>query len=264
MKRYKLAEMITRNDLLNDVTLLTSDIDLLPSYIRNTYKEYHTHIDNVILLKYGELQSAYTYDTPLSALTDFHNYALSFLFYSEYKYKTLLATTQLDYNPIWNVEGTETITKSGSDTYVINEKNNTTETFGEENITTNYGKEKSVNNIGEIDNTTTDFTTPYDSASDLLLRNKTDNNTTARTDTIEKDSKIDSTTVDERINTSENNKGGTNTTEYNTTITTERQGNIGVTSTQHLINEERQVALFNIYDEIFTDLFENFFLMIYE
>lgn len=41
------------------------------------------------------------------------------------------------------------------------------------------------------------------------------------------------------------------------------QGNIGVTSTQQLIKEERQISKFNIYDEISNDFKNRFCLMVY-
>ena len=41
------------------------------------------------------------------------------------------------------------------------------------------------------------------------------------------------------------------------------QGNIGVTSTQQLIKEEREVAEFNIYDQISADFRARFCVMVY-
>ena len=41
------------------------------------------------------------------------------------------------------------------------------------------------------------------------------------------------------------------------------QGNIGVTSTQQLITEERDVAMFNIYDQISADFRNRFCIMVY-
>lgn len=41
------------------------------------------------------------------------------------------------------------------------------------------------------------------------------------------------------------------------------QGNIGVTSTQQLIKEEREVAMYNIYDAISNDFRQRFCLQVY-
>ena len=46
-------------------------------------------------------------------------------------------------------------------------------------------------------------------------------------------------------------------------LTRTEQGNIGVTSTQQLIGEEREVADFNIYDRISADFRNKFCLMVY-
>ena len=41
------------------------------------------------------------------------------------------------------------------------------------------------------------------------------------------------------------------------------QGNIGITSTQDLISQERQIALFNVMDVIIKDFIKRFCLAIY-
>ena len=46
-------------------------------------------------------------------------------------------------------------------------------------------------------------------------------------------------------------------------ITTTRQGNIGVTSTQSLIKEQRDVVQFNIMDYIINDFKNRFCLLVY-
>lgn len=45
--------------------------------------------------------------------------------------------------------------------------------------------------------------------------------------------------------------------------TRKEQGNIGVTTTQQMLREEREVSLFNIYDFIADDFKQKFCLMIY-
>ena len=49
------------------------------------------------------------------------------------------------------------------------------------------------------------------------------------------------------------------------TITTTRteQGNIGVTSTQSMIKEQREVVMLNLYDVITQDFIERFCLKVY-
>ena len=52
-------------------------------------------------------------------------------------------------------------------------------------------------------------------------------------------------------------------TEDNGTITREEQGNIGVTSTQELIQKQRDIVQFNFYDYIAQSFKENFCIMVY-
>ena len=52
-------------------------------------------------------------------------------------------------------------------------------------------------------------------------------------------------------------------TEDNGTITREEQGNIGVTSTQELIQKQREIVQFNFYDYIAQSFKHNFCVMVY-
>lgn len=58
---------------------------------------------------------------------------------------------------------------------------------------------------------------------------------------------------------------GKNTASSSTTRTYSKseQGNIGVTSTQQLIKEEREISMFNIYDQIVQDFKQRFCIMVY-
>lgn len=107
---------------------------------------------------------------------------------SQYSWKTLAKTTNFDYNPIWNKDGT------------IVDEYNTTDT-GESKVAAYNSSAYEPRSYGE------------------------------------------------------NTRGGT--------VTRTEQGNIGVTSTQHLIEEERAVAQFNIYDAISSDFKNRFCLMVY-
>ena len=61
----------------------------------------------------------------------------------------------------------------------------------------------------------------------------------------------------------ENRGKNTSDTENNREYERVEQGNIGVTSTQQLIKEERQTAEFNIYDRISEDFRNRFCIMVY-
>ena len=59
--------------------------------------------------------------------------------------------------------------------------------------------------------------------------------------------------------TDRSTSGGT----YSETLTRKESGNIGVTTTQQMLKEERESALFNIYDHIIEAFKKRFCLMIY-
>lgn len=64
-------------------------------------------------------------------------------------------------------------------------------------------------------------------------------------------------------NDTTNNGSGTNKRDAKHTMSGRAHGNIGVTTSQQMIQSEREVALFNIYDIIAESFVENFCLMLY-
>lgn len=136
-------------------------------------------------------------------------------------WNSLNETFYLDYNPIWNVDGTET---------------------EERTLTgTNTRKGDYDTNI-DSKNTNTESVTGYNSnAFQNANRNVIDGN-----------SKTDST---ENINDSKNEKE---------VLTKTRGGNIGVTTTQKMLNEELEIRpKLNIYDYICNDFKNRFCLLVY-
>lgn len=59
------------------------------------------------------------------------------------------------------------------------------------------------------------------------------------------------------------NESGTNKRDLTHKRTGRTHGNIGVTTSQQMIQSEREVAMFNIYDIIAESFVENFCLMVY-
>ena len=64
-------------------------------------------------------------------------------------------------------------------------------------------------------------------------------------------------------NDTTNNGSGTNKRDAKHTMSGRAHGNIGVTTSQQMIQSEREVAIFNIYDIIAESFVENFCLMVY-
>lgn len=148
---------------------------------------------------------------------------------NDYKYNKLFATLDLEYNPIWNVDGTETEERN----YSENSKGNTT------------GSDATTYNSG-VSNTRTDSKTSYDSAS----FNDTDKSAVSESHTG-----TDSRATDE---------DRTDSKEGSELVTRTRQGNIGVTSTQSLIDQERDIADFSFLKHVAHDYINLFTYNFYD
>ena len=152
----------------------------------------------------------------------------------------LYKSTQFEYNPIWNVDGT-----------VVEER----DLAGSDHRTDDHTTERTHDDQMERthdDTVTTDVSTyGYNSS------------TAAPTDKSE--ASHDGTITDAHTGTITDTDTGTinhDTTDTGS-ITTTRQGNIGVTSTQSLIKEQRDVVQFNIMDYIINDFKNRFCLLVY-
>ena len=134
----------------------------------------------------------------------------------KYEWDTLYSSIIQEYNPIWNVDGTET---------------------------TEYSKEKETNTIGaatdtftsgERNGTTTDFAIPYNGTEEKETGKATSQNNTY-TDTNTKGTHTD--TLDRDAHT----------------VTITRTGNIGVTKTQELLQSQRDIAMFDFLDTVLKE-----------
>lgn len=218
--------MMTLNEFYKKNLSTTGLIPNIPAFaayeVLERYFQHHEVFDAGALLKDGNLVMAsddYTivFNT-INAIV--HQLA-------PYKWTKLLETLTLDYNPIWNVDGT------------------TTTVYGEHITTDANGQRHTVVNNGNRHNDNVLYTVPYDTSTE---------HKTGRDESITAAS-TDSTTTDAVTDT---NTSGSHTD----TVT--RQGNQGITSTQTLINQEREVVNFNLYRVILSDIIEAITIPIYE
>lgn len=163
------------------------------------------------------------------AITQLTNYCTIFARTYQNKYNKLLATETLEYNPIENYSMTE----SGTDVRTPDLVSNTTASGTSTGTATNTA------------DTTTAVTT-YDNTADFINQNKgTDNST--------------STTSAENSTTGKTTTTGTE----KTTHEFKRSGNIGVTTSQQMIQSEREVADFSALARFVTDIANIICLSIY-
>ena len=224
----------------------------------------------------------------------------------------LLKTTQYEYNPIWNKDGSisEVITRNLATTEDVSDVNTTTHadtdtrTHDNTDTRTNDNTDTRTNDNSDtttLDNTdeqtrdlagTNDSTTShgvygYNSSTkapeseDVIDQDTTDTGTVTDTHTGTITDEHTGTITDAHTGTITDAHTGTITDAHTGTITDARvidkdntdtgtistyrteQGNIGLTSTQDLIKQQRDVVLFNIMDVIIHDFIDRFCLKIY-
>lgn len=176
----------------------------------------------------------------------------------------LYDTTVLKYNPIWNKDGTVTETekhiKNNNYTDVTDGTiadhsstigNQNTETSGNENIdTTNNTNEKN-------------YVFGFNSE-DAAQSGQTVTDDTGRTNT----DRSENSTTNSSANTDATTTNNTNfkhdeKENIDREYTRTEQGNIGITTTQQMINEEREVDKFNLMDYIIDRFKQRFCLLVY-
>ena len=164
-----------------------------------------------------------------NAIAQLNNYCTIFARTYQNKYNKLLATEKLKYDPIENYSMTE----SGTDVRTPDLVSNTTASG------TSSGNATDTS-------TTTSAVTTYDNTADFINQNKgTANNT--------------NTTSTENSSTGKTITTGTE----KTTHEFKRSGNIGVTTSQQMIQSEREVADFSALAQFVTDIANIICLSIY-
>lgn len=176
----------------------------------------------------------------------------------------LYDTTVLDYNPIWNKNGTVTETEK----HIKN--NNYTDvtdgTIADHSITSGN---QSTESSGNENTNTTNNTNEKDYVFGFNSENAAQSGETVTDDTGR-------TNTDRSENSTTNSSANTDATTTNNTnfkhdekenvdreYTRTEQGNIGITTTQQMINEEREVDKFNLMDYIIDRFKQRFCLLVY-
>lgn len=164
------------------------------------------------------------------------------------QWSKLYVTTQLDYNPIENYNRTENISETETRDLEMNESRALESTSKVDSTTS-----------GNASNTGTDSNSVFNKAfnnADDVLTERQDNTLGSQTDTT---GKIDTTETF--------NDGGSINKDDKGTIKMEKSnnifGNIGVTTTQQMIEQERDSVKFNIYDYIIDAFKGRFCILVY-
>lgn len=158
-------------------------------------------------------------------------------------WKKLYDTTVLEYNPIENYDRMEDWTDTDDETST-SARDNTRNT-------TNTVKSTSTNEIMNNVNVT-DQNTAFNAGLADHAKQITDGDTTEN---------VSITNTETGKDTENENVNGGRTGRH--TKTGRAHGNIGVTTSQQMIQSERDLVVFNLYDVIAESFIENFCLMVY-
>lgn len=171
-------------------------------------------------------------------------------------WEELYATTQYEYNPIWNKDGTvteiETRDLKGSEDV----KDNNTRT---DNLKTKQTRDLAGTTTNQDSGSNTESVFGFNSSS-AAPATKNDANSSGSGSSTDK-----GTITDENTGTQTDNRIIDRDTTDTGTVKHERveQGNIGLTSTQDLIQAQREVVKLNLYDVIIKDFIARFCLAVY-
>lgn len=165
---------------------------------------------------------------------------------SLYKWEKLYKTMLLEYNPIDNYDRTETRTLNSKGTGTGKDSGSDTMTGN----STAGGKDTL-----KITGTDTEKIAGFNSSPNTLV----DKSSITKNDTNE-------TTFGKTVNGSQTTNYGkqrTDTFNRDDTETIHARGNIGVTTTQQMMEQERNIADFNLYGIITEDFKQRFCLLVY-
>lgn len=202
-----------------------------------------------------EIKDRYITDDGKANTTDISRDLTVVYVANKYMLEGLNKTTELTYDPIQNYNMSET----GKDTHSGNDV--TTDKIGEGLRTENLGNQRVDNTIGSRQdtfteggqtNTTTDRVSP-DERTNFINRNQQEYDKGQRVDNSNIGIQNNHTTINAVTNTyTDNSRQDESTLKHGHIIdhTLKRQGNIGITTTQQMIEAEREVRNFNIYKVI--------------
>ena len=189
---------------------------------------------NEILLQCAELEVIYPkIDIMKLAIT-------TWSIANQYTWEKLYDTMVVEYNPIWNVDANVIESRSGSESRDI-----TRAGTGSNNRTVNLADNETVN-ITDTESVK-GFNSDTWAESHKNIKAGTDNTAHTGTDNI---AISDSESVDDDVTRTE-------------TFTQRRTGNIGVTTTQQMLEQERAIAEFNMINYIAQSFKQRFCLLIY-
>lgn len=193
------------------------------------YNANYSTIDDILfrkyfsmfVLDYGDLCGSVS-----NAIDALNATACNELYNNRYKWDGLYESTKFDYNPIWNVDGK-----------VVTDQTRTPD------LSHQHGAHKDTETLdhGQHTDVSTNKSYPFNDAGNAHATDQNEFNSATYKDTHTKDY---ATYTDKE----------TGTEDLDVTVT--RQGNIGVTTTQHMIEEERQIVTYSFWEKFMEAIIE--------
>ena len=219
-------------------TIPINDFEFLSEYRQNSVK-----LDNHYIKMYGNLSLDEELEGTNDTLTksNITNEITNCLYAHREQLNRIYKINNLEYNPLYNVDGTTTTTSEIGErleTNTIGEQNNTT-TIGALQVTSNLGEQNNSDTEGIRHTETTNKATGYN-GNTMMDDNKTINDTNevnnssvigAREDITSTSEHINKNKIDAKTDTIKHNA-------YTDKVTEVRQGNIGVTKSTDLIQSQ--------------------------
>ena len=163
-------------------------------------------------------------------------------------WEKLEATLHYDYDPIYNTDKTETETVTEEKTGKRNIDGSSTDSGSATSTTTNnYKRDETATDVRSVSAYDSDTLKTAEQTANEILADNTDSSTNSSTST-------GTSTLSQNTNSEDK---GTVTRELRTF------GNIGVTTTQSMIEEERKVVQFCIDDYIINSFKRKFCILVY-
>lgn len=224
---------------------------------------------------------------------------LSKLIYQKYIYNWTkqYEVLKMTYNPIHNYDGTETETITSNDTGSMSESENSTKTMGgtitnqgtnnethtgtttnvvDENVShtgtigeSGSNNSQDANNVYGFNSSTPvgDTTSSGSTSSQKTTTNNLDddtNSTTTLTNNLSDNTTTSNTQTNNLTDTVESANTQTTSQEHNSTRTLEKGGNLGITTTQQMIEAELELRQKNFFDIVFKDIDSIMCLKVYQ
>lgn len=255
----KIKELIS-TPLISNI-LHTTDYHFMDEYTNNSIA-----LDNHYIKLYGGLQvdEELIGATDTQTKTNITNEIRYYIIAHKEQLNRLYDINSLEYNPLYNVDGTTTTTFSEFETTNNYGIDKTTNNYDDIYTETHKGEQNNESKAGARNETSIDKVSGYNEG--ILVDDNSNTFTSNDVLNTSKDgARTDSTQTNERTDITTRDARNDKTIEKEHTITEQREGNIGTTKSTDLVQSEYDVwSKIAFWDVLFASIFATITLPMYE